>query len=136
MPGLADLGPSAEHWSQLREHPWDGYSDSSWTPLHWGTLIDVLGRWLIGVSDGSCWLQCVAVLREAEGGPIVAGWIHLRGTSVGADVEELFVWPPYRKRGIGTALAGQALLFARSEHITTVHWLSDLAPDSTARSCR
>src|SRR5215472_818127 len=38
--------------------------------------------------------------------------MHIRGTSEGADIEELFVWPPYRERGIATTLAGQALLYA------------------------
>jgi hypothetical protein len=111
VPGSADLGPSDERQTQLREYRWDGNDDSPWELLHQGALVDVLGRWLVGVSDGSCWLQCVAILREAEGGPLIAGWIHLRGTSVGADIEELFVWPPYRRRGICTALASQALLY-------------------------
>lgn len=111
VPGSADLGPSSERWDRLREHPWDGNGDSGFILLHHGTRLDILGRWLTGVSDGSVWLQCIAVMREAEGGPIIVGWMHLRGTASGVDVEELYVWPPYREHGIGTALAGQALLY-------------------------
>lgn len=111
VPGLRDLGPSNERWDQLHEHAWDGHGNSKFILLHRGTQIDVLGRWLIGLSDGSAWLQCVAVMRKVEGGPLIVGWIHLRGTASGADVEELYVWPPYREGGIGTALVSQALLY-------------------------
>lgn len=106
-----DLGPSNERWAQLHEYAWDGHGDSGFVLVHHDNQIDVLGRWLIGVSDGSAWLQCVAVMRKAEGGPLIAGWMHLRGTASGAHVEELYVWPPYRERGIGTALVGQALVY-------------------------
>ena len=111
VPGSADLGPSSERWDRLREHPWDGNGDSGFILLHHGTRLDILGRWLTGVSDGSVWLQCIAVMREAEGGPMIVGWMHLRGTASGVDVEELYVWPPYprtqhwhRSRGPGVAL--------------------------------
>jgi hypothetical protein len=37
--------------------------------------------------------------------------MHIGSTLGGAHVEELFVWPPYRQHGLGTALAGHALLY-------------------------
>lgn len=104
------LGPSNERWRKLIADAWD--ESTNFFALHYGAVVDVFGRWLIGVSDGSIWLQCIAVLHEAEAQPLIVGWMHIRGTSDGADVEEFFVWPPYRERGIATTLAGHALLYA------------------------
>jgi GNAT superfamily N-acetyltransferase len=106
------LGPSSKRWHQLLAGSWDEHESTNFFAVHYGTVVDVFGRWLIGVSDGSMWLQCIAVLREAEARPLIVGWMHIRGTSDGAEIEELFVWPPYRKRGIATTLTGQALLYA------------------------
>ena len=111
----ADLGPSDERFDKLFLHTWDEDEWTGFRTLHRGTVLDVLGRWLVGAADGCLWFQCIAVLREAEGGPLIVGWIHIRGTLGGADVEELFVWPPYRQRGIATALVGHALLTAFCE---------------------
>lgn len=111
-------GPSGERLSRLLGHSWDGHGDSQFFMLREGCRInragrvDILGRWLIGIGDGSIRLQFLAILHGVEGGPFVAGWMHIRGTSSGSIVEELFIWPPYRKLGIGTTLAGQALLHA------------------------
>jgi GNAT superfamily N-acetyltransferase len=106
------LGPSSERWHKLIEGAWDEHESTNFFALHYGAVVDVFGRWLIGVSDGSMWLQCIAVMHEAESRPLIVGWMHIRGTSDGADVEELFVWPPYRERGLATTLAGHALLYA------------------------
>lgn len=106
------LGPSSERWHGLIAGTWGEHESTNFFALHYGAVVDVFGRWLIGVSDGSLWLQCIAVLHESESRPLLVGWMHMRGTSYGADVEELFVWPPYRERGIGTALAGHTLLYA------------------------
>ncbi len=106
------LGPSSERWHTLIAGAWDDHESTNFFALHYGAVVDVFGRWLIGVSDGSMWLQCIAVLHEVETRPLIVGWMHIRGTSDGADIEELFVWPPYRERGIATTLAGQALLYA------------------------
>ncbi len=96
--------------AQLLSYPWKGQGDTGgWDLVRRGSAVDFIGRWLTAVGDGSPLLQCVAVLREAEGGPLMVGWMHIRETQRGAEVEELFVWPRYRGRGIGTALAGQTL---------------------------
>jgi hypothetical protein len=97
---------------QLLAGEWDEDESTPFFALHYGELVDVFGRWLIGVSDGSMWLQCIAVLHEPEARPLIVGWMHIRGTLDGPDIEEFFVWPLYRERGIGTTLAGQGLLYA------------------------
>ena len=33
------------------------------------------------VNDGSMWLQCLAVLHEAETRPLIVGWMQVRGIS-------------------------------------------------------
>jgi hypothetical protein len=106
------LGPSRKRWRQLLAGAWDEHESTHFFALHYGAVVDVFARWLIGVSDGSMRLQCIAVLHEAQARPLIVGWMHIRGTSDGAEVEELFVWPPYRERGIATTLAGQSLLYA------------------------
>jgi GNAT superfamily N-acetyltransferase len=127
-------GPNGQRFAQLLSHPWkDRDSHTKWELLYGGATINVLARWLIGVA-GNAFLQCVALLREAEGGPLVAGWMHISGTLSGADVEELFVWPPYRECGIGTALAGHALLYITkiSMQDLTLTWHEQEA-DATVR---
>ena len=106
-----DLGPSSERRDKLLAGAWDEHESTHFFALHYGAVVDVFGRWLIGASDGSMWLQCIAVLHEAQARPLIVGWMHIHGTSNGAEIEELFVWPPYRERGIATTLAGQALLY-------------------------
>jgi GNAT superfamily N-acetyltransferase len=112
----------SEQFRRLIEHAWDGSEGSSFFLLHHGDRLDFLGRWLIGIGNGSTWLQCVAILREMQGDPIVVGWIHIRGNPGSVAVEELFVWPPYRERGIGTALAGQALLYTATAAWPQCRW--------------
>jgi hypothetical protein len=80
------------------------------------------------------WLQCVAVLHEPDVLPLIVGWMHIRGTADGAEVEELFVWPRYRERGIGTALAGQTLLYAAATLLQHSGWRwHELEADSIMR---
>jgi hypothetical protein len=116
------LGPSEERRGKLFTGAWDEKESIGFFPLHHGAVVDVLGRWLIGISDGSMWLQCVAVLHEPDALPLIVGWMHVRGTADGAEVEELFVWPRYRERGIGTALAGQTLLYAAGTSLQHSGW--------------
>jgi GNAT superfamily N-acetyltransferase len=128
------LGPSSERWRKLIEGAWDEHETTNFFALHYGAVVDVFGRWLIGVSDGSLWLQCIAVLHEAETGPLLVGWMHIHGTSEGADIEELFVWPPYRERGIATTLAGHALLYAATTPWQHGRWrLHELEADALMR---
>jgi GNAT superfamily N-acetyltransferase len=118
----SDLGPSNEHLSKLLGGAWDQHETAGFFALHRGTVIDFFGRWLIGFIDGSVRLQCIAVLHEAEARPLLVGWMHIHGTPYGADVEELFVWPPYRERGIATALAGQVLFYAAQTPWQHARW--------------
>ncbi|MFC5008711.1 hypothetical protein ACFPIJ_64215 [Dactylosporangium cerinum] len=108
---LTNLGPDSGRKELLLKHPWNTPSVSGYIPLHEGKMTSVFGRWLIGATDGSIALQALAVVNKVDK-PVVVGWMHVRGTEAGAAVEEFFVWPTYRQRGIGTTLAGQTLLFA------------------------
>jgi hypothetical protein len=109
-------GPSEERFYQLLNHSWEPQVSSPFFLLSKdGTLnragrVDIAARWLIGAGEGCVWLQSVAILRDVDADPIIVGWMHVRATHSGGVVEELFVWPPYRELGIGTALAGQTLL--------------------------
>ncbi len=92
------------------------------------------GRWLIGVGDGSPWLQAAILLRGLEVDPLTVGWLHARSSLGGVlDIEEFFIWPSYRGRGLGAALAGQSLLFAAIRQHRAVRWLQPQADVEVAR---
>jgi GNAT superfamily N-acetyltransferase len=76
----------------------------------------------------------VVELRTAVG--LRAGWailFHVGGSSRKTVIKELFVWPPYRRRGYGTILEEAAVHLARSAGSTQLELIL-LAADALPRS--
>jgi GNAT superfamily N-acetyltransferase len=69
----------------------------------------VVGRWLVG-SDCCARYYQVLALTPVNGRPLIVGWLHGRFEAERFGVEEMFVWPHYRRRGIGHTLLGQGIL--------------------------
>lgn len=116
----------------LAEHYVD--QESQWHMVD--TEGDVLwcGRWLIGAGDGSPFLQAAVLLRGITDDVLHVGWLHARIDASGIlEIEEAFVWPPYRGRGLGATLVGQSLLLAATYHYRTIRWLHPLADEVVAR---
>lgn len=69
--------------------------------------VTVVGRCLIGAGSSSSWYQGIAI---ADHPPVAVGWFHGRLSAGHVQVEEIFVWPPYRGRAIGATLLAQSLV--------------------------
>jgi GNAT superfamily N-acetyltransferase len=111
----------------------EGANDGRWTPLGRTPEFDMIGCWMEGVGSGQPWLQCLAIAHSPAGDPTIVGWLHGRVDGSAVDIEELFVWPPYRGRKIGAALAGSALYWASNRGYRQVRWL-ELQSDAVERS--
>jgi GNAT superfamily N-acetyltransferase len=122
----------AESAARFRAHyiAWQ----SPWTVVDHGETVVWCGRWIMGVGSVVPWLQAVLLLRGVTADTLQVGWLHARGTpGLTLDIEEFFIWPPYRGQGLGSALAGQSVLFAAQRGYKGVRWMrlyADVVVDS------
>jgi GNAT superfamily N-acetyltransferase len=108
-------------------------NDERWCPLGRSSELDMIACWMEGVGSGQPWLQCLAIARSPAGNSTIVGWLHGRIGGSAVDIEDLFVWPPYRGRKIGAALAGSALYWASNRGYRQARWL-ELEADAIERS--
>ena len=114
----------------LIDHYRENEPESKWLLQHEEDDIVWMGRRLIGAGNGDIWVQGALLIRGVTDRPLLVGWMFARLVSDNLlDVEEFFVWPPYRGRGFGTALAGRTLLYASASHARRVRWI-ELNADS------
>jgi GNAT superfamily N-acetyltransferase len=98
-----------ENYLGFCRHPWDQATNSRFEPVYWSGSFGMMRRSITG-SNGRFYWQYVAVrLTEIAPFPIIVGWAHLHCVDGRFAVEEFFVWPPYRHKGVGSALAGLML---------------------------
>lgn len=101
-----------------------GSKESPWALAHLDDKVIWTGRRIIGAGNGDVWIQAALLLRGIIERPLLVGWMSGRIIDDQLiDIEEFFIWPPYRGHGLGTALAGRTLLYAAATDVTRVRWL-------------
>jgi GNAT superfamily N-acetyltransferase len=92
---------------------------------HWGHDLDWVERWVAdGDFPGRAVQRDQAFLVEVDG--VVAGWSAVEQRGEVAWLEDLWVDPPYMRRGVGTALFQDAVARAAAAGASRLEWEADL----------
>jgi|SRR5665213_765585 len=123
-----DPGPLPEALDQIFVRPngepiGEGETLPRWNAVFSHPQFKVLVSW--GITSGSSepLIESLAFLNVEGHGWLVVGWMQIRKVARTAVVQEFFVWPTYRERGIGIALAGHSILAAGMFGCWKIRWL-------------
>jgi|GEM_PF-4109512 len=94
-----------------------------WIQINQRAMCTTFFQWKEGAGSGQPWLQVVAIAKSPSGKPVIAGWAHGRKDDDLIEFEELFVWPRYRGKKIGTVMAADALMMARAYGALEGSWV-------------
>lgn len=108
----------------LKRGEGEPFSDvlSPWVPICRRDNVETYCQWIKGTGAGEPWLRVVVIAKSPSGRLVIAGWLHGRLCEDHIDFEEYFVWPRYRREGLGSILANDAIFCAQLNGATTASW--------------
>jgi hypothetical protein len=129
------IGPEPETVTHLRQKAKAAIPGGvgRWSGSNTSHGLKVFTTWLISAGTGNPLQLSLVLNRRSESDWLMVGWMLATKRDDLCEVQEYFVWPPYRCRGVGTVLAGHALLSLARLGCLRIRWLHSVA-DVRSRS--